>query len=72
MKELSVIECEAISGSGLFDFLRPETGTGNVSPPVTPTKPGGTLIIGGGIGIGIFPFIFIPIIAGVIKIPFGR
>lgn len=31
MKARSVIECEAVSGIGLFDFLRPETGTGNVS-----------------------------------------
>ncbi|WP_341265382.1 hypothetical protein WKC53_14770 [Morganella morganii] len=46
MKELTVRECEAVSGSGLADLFRP--GTGNVSPPVTPEKTGGTLIIGGG------------------------
>ncbi len=45
MKELTVRECEAVSGSGLADLFRP--GTGNVSPPVTPEKTGGTLIIGG-------------------------
>ncbi|MBA5806720.1 hypothetical protein F9883_02310 [Morganella morganii] len=67
MKELSVRECEAVSGSGLAGLFRP--GTGNVSPPV---KPGGTLIIGGGIGLGfgIFPFIIGKFIGGMIKIPF--
>lgn len=70
MKELSVRECEAVSGSGLAGLFRP--GTGNVSPPVTPVKPGGTLIIGGGIGLGfgIFPFIIGKFIGGIIKIPF--
>lgn len=68
MKELSVSEREIVSGSGLFDFLKP--GTGNVSPSVTsPTgSTGGKLIIGGGIGfgIGIFPF-FIGSMIGFIK-----
>ena len=69
MKELSVSEREVVSGSGLFDFLKP--GTGNVSPPVTPPTEctgGGKLIIGGGIGfgIGIFPFFLGPMI-GFIK-----
>ncbi|HCM62424.1 MAG TPA: hypothetical protein DIT05_07725 [Morganella sp. (in: Bacteria)] len=72
MKELSVSEREAVSGSGLFDFLNPfSPGTGNVSPPVTPPTEctgGGKLIIGAGIGfgIGIFPFFLGPMI-GFIK-----
>ncbi|HEI8569719.1 hypothetical protein [Morganella morganii] len=70
MKELTVRECEAVSGSGLADLFRP--GTGNVSPPVTPEKTGGTLIIGGGIGFGFgfFPFMIGKFIGGMIKIPF--
>ncbi|MDF5911002.1 hypothetical protein P4W15_03030 [Morganella morganii] len=50
MKELSVRECDAVSGSGIADFLRP--GSGDVSPSVTPEKTGGQLIIGGEIGLG--------------------
>lgn len=69
MKELSVRECEAVSGSGLAGLFRP--GTGNVSPPAPQTKSGGALIIGGGIGLGfgLFPFIIGVFIGGIIKIP---
>lgn len=69
MKELSVHECEAVSGGRIADFLRP--GTGDVSPPVTPEKTGGKLIIGGGIGpgFGVFPFIIGVFIGGIVKIP---